>query len=322
MSVLPEYIDHFSSLRQDHNQERYPTTTLQASPHKPLLLLAVVDRFAEGSIEENRIPLDPALGDPFSEYWRAVMPIDHPPNIALPFYHLTSEGFWHLIPSSGHEAVVESGRRLRSTRLLHEHTDGARLDDSLFELMQNEEDREPLRRTLIETYFAEDVHEVLYEKGHVHEKAYRYSRRLLNLVQSEEKAEVDEPEAPVRDKGFRRVIVEAYDHRCAVSGIRILTADAHTAVDAAHIVPWSESHNDDPRNGIALNKLCHWAFENGLITISPEYTIRTSSELTASYNTTGMLDTLDGRSPHLPEEDALWPDPEYLEQHRENIFRK
>jgi putative restriction endonuclease len=321
MSVLTEYIDHFSSLRQDHNQERYPTTTLHASPHKPLLLLAVVDRFAEQSLEENQIPLDPALGDLFSEYWRAVMPVDHPPNIALPFYHLSSEGFWHLIPAPGHEHVIESGRRLRSTRLLHEHTEGAQLDDALFGLMQNEDDREPLRRTLIETYFAEDVHDVLYEQGHVHEKAYRYSRRLLDLVHSDDKAGVEEPQEPARDKGFRRVVVEAYDHRCAFSGIRILTADTHTAVDAAHIVPWSESHNDDPRNGIALNKLCHWAFENGLITISPDYTILTSPELTAPYNTTGMLDTLDGRSPHLPDEDALWPDPEYLKQHREKIFR-
>ncbi|MCB8986015.1 MAG: HNH endonuclease [Ardenticatenaceae bacterium] len=26
---------------------------------------------------------------------------------------------------------------------------------------------------------------------------------------------------------------------------------------AAHIIPWSESHNDDPRNGLALCHLCH-----------------------------------------------------------------
>jgi putative restriction endonuclease len=321
MSELAEYIDQFSRLRQDHNQNRYPETTLHASPHKPLLLLAVLDRFAEGSIEQNQIPLDPALGDPFSEYWHAVMPIDHPPNIALPFYHLTSEGFWHLIPSPGHEDVVESGRRLHRTRLLHDHTEGARLDEALFELMQNNDDREPLRRTLIETYFADDVHDSLYERGHVHEEAYRYSRRLLDLVRSEAEGNIEEPEAPARDKGFRRVVVEAYDHRCALSGIRILTADARTAVDAAHIIPWSESHNDDPRNGLALSKLCHWAFEEGLITISPEYSILTSPELTAPYNATGMLDTLDDRSPHLPEEEALWPDPEYLEQHNNQKFR-
>jgi putative restriction endonuclease len=246
MSELAEYIDQFSRLRQDHNQNRYPETTLHASPHKPLLLLAVLDRFAEGSLEQNQIPLDPALGDPFSEYWQAVMPIDHPPNIALPFYHLTSGGFWHLISSPGHENVLESGRRLRTTRLLHEHTEGARLDEALFDLLRNKEDREPLRRTLIETYFADDVQDLLYEQGHVHEKAYRYSRRLLDFVHSEAEDDIEEPEAPVRDKGFRRVVVEAYDHRCALSGIRILTADAHTAVDAAHIIPWSESQNVTP----------------------------------------------------------------------------
>ena len=43
------------------------------------------------------------------------------------------------------------------------------------------------------------------------------------------------------------------------------TIDGHTAVDAAHIIPWSISHNDDPRNGLALCKLCHWSFDEGLL---------------------------------------------------------
>lgn len=117
-------------------------------------------------------------------------------------------------------------------------------------------------------------------------------------------------------------MVEAYNHRCAISGIRILTVDYHTAVDAAHIIPWSVSQNDDPRNGLALNKLCHWAFDEGLVTISPEYVIYLSSELTTKYNSPGFLGTLHERPIYLPEEKSLWPEPEFLSWHQSNRYRR
>lgn len=115
--------------------------------------------------------------------------------------------------------------------------------------------------------------------------------------------------------------MEAYDHRCAISGIRILTSDYHTAVEAAHIIPWSVRQNDDPRNGLALSKLCHWAFEEGLLTISNDYAIRLSPELAVPQNAPGCLATLEERSVHLPEDPLLQPGLEYLAWHREERFR-
>ena len=67
---------------------------------------------------------------------------------------------------------------------------------------------------------------------------------------------------------FSRAIIKAYDHRCAICGGRIVTADGHTAVAVAHIIPWRYSHNDDPRNELALCHLCHWAFDEGLMTLT------------------------------------------------------
>jgi len=31
------------------------------------------------------------------------------------------------------------------------------------------------------------------------------------------------------------------------------------------LIPWSRSKNDDIRNGMALCKLCHWAFDEGMM---------------------------------------------------------
>lgn len=230
-----------------------------------------------------------------------------------------------LIPRSGSENIIESGRRLRSIRLLHDHTWGARLDDELFDLLCTETPREVLRTSLINAHFTPEVHKLLIEQSTLNVESFRYSRKLLEQARRERRIEetlpdVDTPD-PVRDQGFRRAIVEAYDHRCAVSGIRILTSDRHTAVEAAHIIPWSISYNDDPRNGLALSKLCHWAFEEGLITVSTDYVIQLSPELATSYNTPGYLGTLEERSIHLPKASALRPDPEYLAWHQEEVFR-
>jgi len=51
--------------------------------------------------------------------------------------------------------------------------------------------------------------------------------------------------------------VSLYNHRCALCGIRMLTPDGHTVVEAAHIIPWRQSRDDKPTNGMALCRLCH-----------------------------------------------------------------
>jgi putative restriction endonuclease len=39
-------------------------------------------------------------------------------------------------------------------------------------------------------------------------------------------------------------VIKAYDHRCALCRVRIITPEQHTVVDAAHIVPLSRNKND------------------------------------------------------------------------------
>ena len=102
----------------------------------------------------------------------------------------------------------------------------------------------------------------------------------------------------------------------------MLTSDGHTAVDAAHIVPWSLSRNDNPRNGIALCKLCHWTFDEGLIGVSQKYVVTTSPQLNLNHNVPGHLLTLSGRIVLGPSEQILWPDLSALGWHFSEVFRK
>ncbi len=99
------------------------------------------------------------------------------------------------------------------------------------------------------------------------------------------------------------------------------TVDGHTAVDAAHIIPWSVSHNDDPRNGLSLCKLCHWSFDEGLLGVSHRYQVIASKALTAYNNIAGHLLTLHERPLVTPVEEALWPDRAALRWHRAQALR-
>jgi putative restriction endonuclease len=78
--------------------------------------------------------------------------------------------------------------------------------------------------------------------------------------------------APGRNSAFRKKILEIDDCQCAACGLRIklFEVDDLTLVDAAHLVPFSESYNDHPTNGIALCKNHHWAMDRFLIVPTPE----------------------------------------------------
>ncbi len=123
-------------------------------------------------------------------------------------------------------------------------------------------------------------------------------------------------------------VVRIYDHRCAFCGVRMLTSDGRTAVDAGHIIPWSISHEtvnftvDDPHNGMAMCGLCHWTFDQGLLGVSARYLVLLSGELRITQNVPGHLLTLESRSILGPAEQALWPHLEALDWHRQNVSRR
>lgn len=112
------------------------------------------------------------------------------------------------------------------------------------------------------------------------------------------------------------MVTMAYDHRCALCGIRIVTPDGHTVVEAAHIVPWSTSKNDDIRNGMALCRTCHWGFDEGMLGVSDNYTVITSRSIGIDPDFPGLLTSLSGRGIIPPADRDKYPAREYLAEHR------
>ena len=316
-------MDKFSNLNLDKSAARWTALTTYQAPHKLLLLLSVCDLFAEGNISANLIEPSLELAEIFTLYWSRVMPPDRRGNMALPFFHMKSEKFWHLLPLPGKEAYVEAAKQIRSMNELRETVIGARLDEDLYALLRLQPSRDELRRALIEKHFAPEAQTALLNQGVVNQESYKYSEKLLKQAKDKlfREGDFQDYQTASRDQGFRRAIVSTYDHHCAFCGLKVLTPDGHTAADASHIIPWSKTHNDAVNNGIALCKLCHWGFDEGLLAASAQNAVVVSGLVKADYNVPAHLPGLAGRPLTLPAEESFWPSQEALKWHRQEVYR-
>jgi len=79
------------------------------APHKPVLLLALIQEIEEGRISENRVFIKPELLASFKEIWSRLVVGNWQPRFFLPFYHLSNEKpkFWFLKLETG-AAVAHS----------------------------------------------------------------------------------------------------------------------------------------------------------------------------------------------------------------------
>jgi putative restriction endonuclease len=82
----------------------------------------------------------------------------------------------------------------------------------------------------------------------------------------------------VNQARFRKSILVGYNSTCCISGLQ----DDRLLI-ASHIVPWSEDHHNrlNPQNGLCLSALHDRAYDQGLITVLPDYTVRVSAKLKA-----------------------------------------
>ena len=316
MSTLQKYVQKMERLRVDKAHGK--------APHQPLLLLAVIELIEQGQIYENRISLSPDLAETFLKYWTKVV-TDRKSDIALPFFHLKSSGFWHLHPNAGYEKALSIASRIRSTSRLREVVAYASLDNDLFVLLADPQDREVLRQRLINRHFSnfkQEIESLLAENDQISEYREELLRNVKHTFSSQKPIESLQTEDGIRTAGFRRAIMRMYDYTCAVCGLHIVTMDGESVTEAAHIIPFSISKNDDVRNGISLCKLHHWAFDRGLISLSETYKVIVSALMSERGPTEWTLNAFSNKFILLPEQDQHYPAQDALSWHREKVLRK
>ncbi len=123
----------------------------------------------------------------------------------------------------------------------------------------------------------------------------------------------------VRDSVFRRVVLQAYDSRCAVTGLRLINGGGRAEVEAAHIRPVHENGPDIVGNGLALSGTAHWMFDRGLISVAEDLQILISRQVNDSDSVRGMIN----KSGRILTPDRLSDQPHsfFLNWHRENRFK-
>jgi putative restriction endonuclease len=117
-----------------------------------------------------------------------------------------------------------------------------------------------------------------------------------------------------RDSAFTELVRDAYENTCAVCESQRESPDGNPEVEAAHIYPLSEGGRNDVRNGVALCKLHHWAFDSGWLSLTDDHEIIVAEA--PDKNGYYQLKQLEGQSLHLPDNEAAHPHPMFLEQHR------
>ena len=272
------------------------------APHKPLLLLVVLEMIEKGDLQSPRLKLTPELAFRFSQFGtivahRRTQRMD----IRLPFFHLSSDGVWSAFTKDETESLDP-----KSTQFV-------KINEAFFSHSQSAAFRSMARAVLIRSYFQPEEQVAL---------ASLVNFSIVDLDNAN--TTVRESESSYqsgREVRFRLDIVAAYNYTCALTGYRVTTIDGASIIDAAHIHQFSESRNNDPKNGIALCKNAHWMFDQGLWSLNDDYRVIVAHwAFDEDTRDQKSLRDFHGLQIALPSNTILWPDPQHLAWHREHKF--
>ena len=115
--------------------------------------------------------------------------------------------------------------------------------------------------------------------------------------------------------GFRVVVTDAYNRRCAITGESTLPV-----LEAAHIIPFASDGPRQVSNGLLLRSDFHKLFDMNLVTVTPSLHVRVSAKIEKAWFNGKAYSSLDGRSlANLPHATNDRPDPTFLRWHNERF---
>ena len=299
-------------------------TAYGKAPHKPVLLISIIELIEKGSVCDNRIYVNADLVGTFQENWRLLVSTLHQPDFTQPFYYLQSEKvdgnqLWFLQPKLGYSIPAH----IKSVTKLAEVLEFGCFTQEVYSLLTDSVSRNVIKTILLDTYFPETKKNLVRSK----EKGDGYIHDLEDYILNEPEAQLKrikietEEDVFVRGGLFKKLVPKVYDSTCSFTGMRLENTFAHSFIDACHIVPFSVSHDDKVNNGIALCPNMHRAFDRGLVSVDADYRIIISDHITEDENHPYGLKQLQGRKIRLPFGQRYYPSLENLEWHKEKIFK-
>ena len=225
-------------------------------------------------------------------------------------------------------AVIESGSYLPLEKFVPYHTsdgfmestlskDDGTLNQGLIQwAVRPISDLDFLR--ILDNGFASETETLPRIGGHT--EGPGFAEGQVPFLYDDERTRVDQTISKIsRSRVFRKHVLDAYNSRCAFTGLKLINGGGRAEVEAAHIKPVAHNGPDVVRNGIALSGTVHWMFDRGLISLSDQADILVSRHA----NDPGQIWNLVAKSKKasFPEIQALQPHPSYMLWHRENCFK-
>ena len=115
--------------------------------------------------------------------------------------------------------------------------------------------------------------------------------------------------------GFRTLVTDRYGRRCAITRERTLPA-----LEAAHILPYKQGGKHETSNGLLLRRDIHSLFDDGYVTVTPDYRFEVSRRIKEEYENGRDYYKLHGSAIHLPANASSQPDRTKLRWHNDSVY--
>ncbi|AMR30667.1 hypothetical protein A0256_04110 [Mucilaginibacter sp. PAMC 26640] len=318
MVLLNKFISKLTRLNRAN-------TVYGKAPHKPVLLISIIELIEKGIIIDNQIYVDTNLVGSFCENWQLLVSTLHHEDFTQPFYYLQSEkidgqGFWFLKTKPG--CLVNA--YIRSVNTLANVIAYGYFADDIYLLLCDKSSREMIKAVLLETYFAGTKDAYLQNKQTGDGYLHNLESYILNEPEVKYRSAIVETEEEqfVRGGLFKRLVPKVYSSTCCITGMQLQSHHGHSFIDACHIVPFSLTHDDTVSNGIALCPNLHRAFDRGLVSIDNDYKVMVSGQVMESSDHPYSLQHLNGVKIKLPAQSWHHPEQANLDWHRGNVFKR
>lgn len=275
------------------------------APHKPLLLLFVLGRMQAG--HGSTVPAKETWAEIGKLLERHAPPVKSAHQPELPYWHLQSDGLWTV---KGATDLPLSKGGFPAKGPLGE-TEG-RLPAAVEQmLVADPRLLEDCAKVLLDRHFPETLHASLSAS--------------VGLVLGDP-GETSRLGRRKRDPRFKSHVLEAYEHRCALTGFRAALDGRFFGVEAAHVRAHCYDGPDEVANGLVLTPTLHSLLDFGAWTLTDDRRVLVSRKFTGTDEAVSLLRDLHGSRVRDPLPGFEPVRPEYIRWHRDSglggVFRQ
>jgi hypothetical protein len=131
-------------------------------------------------------------------------------------------------------------------------------------------------------------------------------------------------ERAIRNSAFRKIVLDEYNFLCIVCHAKFLLKqegqEPLIEAEASHIISVEHHGPDDPRNGLSFCRRHHWAFDQGLFTITDGRLIKISPVIQKAERRRFDLEEYEGNRIVSPANVTCLPHEHALHWHQSKVF--